>query len=297
MVEMLAEPSELIVVGEVVRQNLANSRSGVIVLTAQFPFEVKVIKSLRGGVEPGRVVKVGLTRDEAFFYQVGAKYLFFLKPDPEPARPVADPLTKREWRAVSDHFGIQPLSTALEGMVAALEARLLSCQNHRAHLVFSLRTGHRPQHGGELPYERGVPGHVMLAKYAATQVGSLNCQHGAPGARVGGWQAVNLPPDKWGALRRVWNQRYGKTEIPFFWCGRRTGQGRRVLVSARWMHLSDGEGWEFEYTVAAEPELRARVQQLGECLAAIGADPLSLDVPGSVDWEALAGPTGAGLKP
>jgi hypothetical protein len=285
IVELLAEQSELVVVGEVIRLNLANSRYGIVLHKAEFPFEIKTLKVLKGEGVEGNVLKVGVTLDEAFLYKEGSRYLFFLKTDPEKGKFNPEPLAQREWRAVADHFGVQRHTTALENMVSALEAKLLSCQNHRAHLVFSLRTVYQQEHWGELPYEQGVPGYLMLARYGARQQpGGLNCNHGAPESCIGGWQAVNLSPAKWLALRQAWVKRFGDTEIPFFWCGKNTGLGRRVVVSVRWASLSGGEGWSFEYTVVPEQKLRHLVDQLGECLAAIDTERIDIDVPSDVDW-------------
>jgi len=123
IVGLLAEESELIIVGEVVRQNPVNSRYGVVLLKAECPFEVKTLKVLKGECSEGRVLKVGVTRDEPFLYKEGGKCLFFLKRDDQQGKPFADPLMKREWRSVADYIGIHPHSTALERMAAQSSAR------------------------------------------------------------------------------------------------------------------------------------------------------------------------------
>lgn len=117
IIALLAKESTLILVGEVVDYS-AQDRYG-LALNAQMPFEVKVRRVLQGVSQiEGKNIKVGVTRDEvAFRYKKGEELVFFLKPNTDKGKPSPDPLTQREWRVVSDYFGVQPHTVTLERMI------------------------------------------------------------------------------------------------------------------------------------------------------------------------------------
>ena len=164
------------------------------------------------------------------------------------------------------------------------EQLLVSCQNHRAHLNFDLRMELQGQAKGQPPYESNVPGYEMLAKYAGRKSGGLNCNHGALGSRIGGWQAVNLPPEMWRDLHRMWSARGHPGQLPFYWCGKPNRRQVRVFCT---LWPDDGGGWFVDSEVLTETELRARIGVLNECLALLGVTPVAIDIPGGVTWAAF----------
>jgi hypothetical protein len=160
------------------------------------------------------------------------------------------------------------------------EQLLLSCQNHRAHLSFDLNIELRAQPKADPPYEPGVPEYEMLAIYAAQRQGALNCNHGAPGSRIGGWQAVNLPPEQWRELHRKWSVRGDAGGLPFYWCGKPNPLRRRVFCT---LWLSE-DGWLVEHEVLAETTVHARIAKLNAYLSELGVAPVSVDVPDGIQW-------------
>jgi hypothetical protein len=161
----------------------------------------------------------------------------------------------------------------------------VSCQNHRAHLSLDLRID---LHGGEKtnpPYEANVPGHVMLARYAAQRFGALNCNHGAPGSRIGGWQAVNLTSEQWLELDRMWIGRGHQGLVPFYWCGKPNPLQKRVFCGLLWQ----ADGWFIHHEVLPEAELRDAIGRLNACLSELGVPPVAVDVPDGVQWDSLDG--------
>ena len=96
---------------------------------------------------------------------------------------------------------------------------------------------------------------------------------------------MNLPPAQWQEL----SQLYGRTDIPFFWCGRRLLLGvaldTRVLctVARGW---NDGKpAWLLHHCNVSEKELTKRVKELNEYLLKLGLDPVELNVPDAVQWD------------
>lgn len=156
-----------------------------------------------------------------------------------------------------------------------------SCQNHRGLLNMDLRTSEVALGGVRSPpFQPEVPGYEMLATFAGRTSGALNCHHGAPGMRVGGWQAVNLPADKWTELHRLWTSRYGG-DLPFYWCGKPNSLHKRVVCTL--MLNPNGDSF-VEHHVLRETESQEQVKRLNNCLSELGLSPVALDVPDAVAW-------------
>jgi hypothetical protein len=166
------------------------------------------------------------------------------------------------------------------------ERLLVSCQNHRAHLTFDLRLDLHGDEKTNPPYEADVPGHVMLAGYAAQRSGALNCNHGAAGCRIGGWQAVNLTPEQWLELNRMWIGRSHQGLLPFYWCGKSNPLQKRVFCGL--LRQADG-GWFIDHEVLSEAELRDAIGRLNACLSELGVPPVAIDVPDGVQWDTFEG--------
>ena len=160
------------------------------------------------------------------------------------------------------------------------EQLFLSCQNHRAHLSFDLNIEFRAQQKSDPPHQPNVPGYEMLAMYAGRRQGALNCNHGALGSRIGGWQAVNLPPEQWRQLHRKWSVRGDPGGLPFYWCGKPNPLQRRVFCT---LSLSE-DGWLVEHEVLAETTVRERIAKLNEYLTELGVAQVSIDVPDGIQW-------------
>lgn len=142
------------------------------------------------------------------------------------------------------------------------------------------------------PYEKGMPGYLVLARrcHADGQC-HVNCVHGAPGATVGGWQMVNASRDQWHALTREWHKGWTNSTscapdpvwpgVPFLWCGRATGAGRRVLVTLR--EGKGGQEWVTHHLLVAEADLAMRIARLNDLLKSLGEVPVTVDLPAHVD--------------
>jgi hypothetical protein len=162
----------------------------------------------------------------------------------------------------------------------------ISCQNHRGVLAMEVRW-YQHEHNDELPYEVGVPGHAMLAKFAAGKTGALNCNHAAPDSRFGGWQAVNLPPEKWKELHQHWAVGTDDPPIPFFWCGKPNKLDKRVLVSViRYGGGATSEGWSLDHQIVTEKQLRELIARLNRVLVGIKEPSVECDVIANIDWNA-----------
>lgn len=142
------------------------------------------------------------------------------------------------------------------------------------------------EHNEELPYEVGVPGHVMLANFADGKTGVLNCHHGAPRSLIGGWQAVNLPPEQWAELQAKWHVQMDPVLLPFFWCGKPTGLDKRVLMSViPVLRSNTAPEWSLDHRVVTEDELRRLISKLNGILVEMKRSPVELNVPDGVDWK------------
>jgi hypothetical protein len=161
------------------------------------------------------------------------------------------------------------------------ERLFVSCQNHRAHLTFDLNLDLQGNEKAAPPHEADVPGHVMLARYAAHKSGALNCNHGAPGSRIGGWQAVNLTPEQWLELNRMWVGRGHQGLLPFYWCGKPNPLQKRVFCGL--LPQADGR-WFIDHEVLHEAELRDTIGRLNACLSELGVPPVPVNVPDGVHW-------------
>lgn len=167
------------------------------------------------------------------------------------------------------------------------EQLLTSCQNHRAHLNFDLRLDLNMEQGKEAaapPHEEDVPGYEMLARYAARKSGALNCNHGAHGSLIGGWQAVNLAPEQWMELNRLWTSRGYQALLPFYWCGKPNPLQQRVFCGL--FRNTDGR-WFIDHTVLSEAEVRDMIGKLNACLSHQGLPPIAVDVPDGVQWDSF----------
>ncbi len=160
------------------------------------------------------------------------------------------------------------------------EELFVSCLNHRAHLRFALILELQPGEKGWPPHFADTPGYEMLARYAGGKQGALNCHHGAPGSRIGGWQAVNLSPERWRELHRLWLARDYPGPLPFFWCGKANALHKRAMCT---LWLAE-DGWSVDYEVLTETALHDRIDQLNQCLSALDLPPVTADVPDGVAW-------------
>lgn len=192
---------------------------------------------------------------------------------------------------IVDHFMVTnmvltPVSGAeLQSM--KVNQLLVSCLSHRKFLEFDLHlefAGAGGKEKAQPPYEPNVPGYEMFAKYAGQKPrGGYNCNHGAPGSLIGGWQAVNLSPEHWRAVHRLWSAR-GYSGLPFFWCGK-PNPGQTRVFTTLWL---DDEGvWFLDHHVLEEAELRERIGWLNECLGELGLPPVAMDVPDEIKWDSF----------
>ena len=164
------------------------------------------------------------------------------------------------------------------------EQLFTSCQNHRAHLSFDLNLDLRGEEKAAPPHEADVPGYEMLARYAAHKSGALNCNHGAPGSLIGGWQAVNLTREQWTELNRIWTGRGHQVLLPFYWCGKPSPLQKRVFCGL----LRNAEGhWFVDHEVLPEAGLQDVIGKLNACLSELGAPPVAVDVPDGVHWDSF----------
>lgn len=165
------------------------------------------------------------------------------------------------------------------------ERLFVSCQNHRALLTLDLIMDLQGNEKATPPHEPNVPGCVMLARYAAQKSGALNCNHGAPGSRIGGWQAVNLTPEQWLELNRMWIGRGHQGLLPFYWCGKSNPLQKRVFCGL----LRQADGWFIDHEVLPQAELRDAIGRLNACLSELGVPPVAVDVPDGVQWDSFEG--------
>jgi hypothetical protein len=132
----------------------------------------------------------------------------------------------------------------------------------------------------QLPYMEGISGWEMLARFGgAKNDWGLNCNHGAPRSGIGGWQGVNLPPNKWRILMEKWEQDEVPGGIPLFWCGKPNPIWGRVSWCAY-------PGDEPCITLGdyGDDTLEAAVAKLNKYLVEMGEEPIPMDVPEGIDW-------------
>jgi hypothetical protein len=135
------------------------------------------------------------------------------------------------------------------------------------------------------PHQAEIHGYEMLARYAAQKTGALNCNHGAPGSLIGGWQAVNLAPEQWLELNQIWTSRGHQIPLPLYWCGKPNPLQKRVFCGL----MRDAGGlWFVDHSVLPEPEVRSLIEKLNACLTELGAPPVKVDVPDGVQWDLFA---------
>lgn len=158
---------------------------------------------------------------------------------------------------------------------------IVSSNNHERFLWMAL-IEFGSQNGGTLPYEAGAPGYMMLRNFSMRTVAHVNCNHGAPANRVGGWQAVNLPPEAWLVIVQQWKRPLSERPIPFAWCGKPTGTGSRV-VTAVTSH-SQEHGLSLHHFNMEERELTDSLSELNQILETLGIPPVPVDVPDGVAW-------------
>jgi hypothetical protein len=204
---------------------------------------------------------------------------------------------------------LRPLTLALRGFVLLvvlvllgmlgwserqkwIRSRVVSCTNHGHLIVMKMRVNLHFGSDWEIPHFAGAEGFKLLVGYCVAQygtnIGALNCHHGATGQRRGGWQCVNLPKARWQELFARWEK--GDTNgagfhdgIPMYWCGGETGTGDRVVASVR---LMNGETW-FDYGRLKEKWLVERIAWLNRQLVELGEPPVGLNIPPNVDWPAV----------
>jgi hypothetical protein len=172
------------------------------------------------------------------------------------------------------------------------EAMLTSCASHATLLACQDLSLYAEGHSGQLPFEKGLPGYEMLARFCQSMhpgEGGCNCHHGAPHCGFGGWQAVNLPPEKWALLLDKYKLppsiAWWGRGIPFYWCGKPSGLGMRLVGMAH--RSGDNEWWVINDRISEE-DLKECVDRLNLCLAEIGEPPISLNVPDGVDWDRIS---------
>jgi hypothetical protein len=132
------------------------------------------------------------------------------------------------------------------------------------------------------------PVYAMFTKFcwqqyqAGDRLAVNNCHHGAPHDGIGGWQVVNLTPEKWTELWQIWRNRHPSTSPPFMWCGKPTGLGSRILFRA---YLEGENRFGIGYLGSLpEDDVQQTVAWLNECLAEMGESPVAADVPSGIDW-------------
>lgn len=155
---------------------------------------------------------------------------------------------------------------------------LTSCTNHGHQLLvwFMVRADEDPE--WRFPSLPCTEGHLMLMSYSRTLDGALNCNHGATHLRQGGWQAVNLAPQKWKELLDRWPTKDVADGVPLYWCGRPNFRGQRMMVTTQ---------GRFDLWMArvSEDKLVREVERLNQILIAMGERPVPLNVPEKVDWD------------
>ncbi len=154
----------------------------------------------------------------------------------------------------------------------------VSCDNHENFLRVAL-SRYQLANDGALPYEQGMPGYSMFCRFSAKNTeGHVNCNHGAPNSRIGGWQAVNLPPAKWDEVRERWQKYREDKPIPFAWCGKPTHAGTRVVICTGLLHFNK-----------AEEDIQKSIDLLNRILDEMGEPPVQLNVPDDVNWSRWEG--------
>lgn len=165
----------------------------------------------------------------------------------------------------------------------AEKQRFTSCLNHRnrLHICADIAAGqlgepHPP------PYLPGVDGAMLWAAIGRTG-GNLNCHHGAPKRTFGGWQGVNLPPEKWDEVARRWVEKKYPIGVPVYWCGGSDPSKRRAFTTLHPWGLRERPNYSNE--VHSEADCARYVAALNEILTAMGERPVPLNVPDNVDWD------------
>ena len=73
--------------------------------------------------------------------------------------------------------------------------------------------------------------------------------------------------------------------LPFFWCGKANALHRRAMCTL-W---PAEDGWSVDYEVLTEAALHDRIDQLNQCLSALGLPPVAVNVPDGVEWNRFDG--------
>jgi len=185
-----------------------------------------------------------------------------------------------------------------------------SCRNHASFLGHALDQ-YLLQHR-QLPYDPAVPGEELVCRLDVQ--GALgNCQLGAPGQRVGGWQMVNASPQTWDEILRSLKE----APIPVMWCGKAhepggNWKGTVRIVFAIGVHgdhhdsvaelidqnVSADDGgrkslYYFYHGIVygmQEQELIDRLAAVNAILRQSGEPETPLNVEGGRDYEAIASP-------
>jgi hypothetical protein len=155
---------------------------------------------------------------------------------------------------------------------------IISCRNHGNQIYSCLLVDAQETPRWHLPYLPGQEGAMVFAAYGRRTEAHANCNHGAPNRRIGGWQAVNLPPDKWDEVFRRWPEGSAEDGVPLYWCGRPSSKNERFMVTV----LNRTNFW---ITSVTEEKLAARIRRLNQVLADMGERPVPLNVPDNVDWD------------
>lgn len=167
---------------------------------------------------------------------------------------------------------------------------LVSDQNHMSILNFQISQWQRGSPQRTLPYQETVPGYVMLARFSAKHEGHVNCNHSAPGARIGGWQAVNLSPETWRKVEARWPHSRFDHSIPFYWCGEPNGLEKRAVTTVFRFSESSSTHWQLEDTVIRESVISKMISELRSILRTLDrakAEQLTMDIPAKVAWESF----------
>lgn len=164
--------------------------------------------------------------------------------------------------------------------------RMVSCHNHGNITRLSLLPDDTQRPTWHPPHLADIPGHLLLTSYSLALGGRLNCHHGASGRRNGGWQAVNLSPDKWDEVIRRWPDQGTWDGVPFFWCGRPSPKcGRPNPTQRRLLAVVPKSGRTIWIDKVSESHVVAQVELLNKILADMGERPVPLNVPDNVDWD------------
>jgi hypothetical protein len=156
---------------------------------------------------------------------------------------------------------------------------LVSCHNHGHRLSLHLMPGDSFQTSWHPPYFPGKAGHLMLTSISKTLGRHLQCHHGASGKGAGGWQAINLPPEKWDEVVRRWPDQGVWDGVPLFWCGRPNPNQVRLLA------VVPKSGLPVSIGKVSERHLLSQIGQLNQILEGMGERPVPLNIPDNVDWD------------